>query len=430
MKKKIILGFITLLIPVFSLAPGFLQAENVSAKSCSGVDTSIIECEDEESGIGHILKLAINILSVGIAILAVIGITVTGIQYLTAKNNEEQVRKAKKRLVEIVIGIIIYVLIAGLLQWLIPGSTDPDDIAYYEPPESYSSGYTYPGIDDSGGGSGGSGGSGGFTETKQCTAKTDKEFINDSNGGIPGYYINIPSGANQKTPIIFYLSGSGETNGFNGQGLETAKARLLRIASIQFLFSTKDYISVIPIGPSSGWPVNAVVGLARGSWGKINDYLKNCGGIGSRKKYIMGMSLGAQGVWTIINSNPTLFDGAAPVSGYTSGAQAGNIGSTKIVAAVGTTGTGYENTSRASMGQLIGNLKTTGRLVVYLGATHDTITASINYEKLFGCLIKDSCGGSFDGKLPAIVYNSSSSGSWSSWCSENLVKKYGGSCSY
>lgn len=410
--------FLAIVLPIFVLTFSLIHTNLASAKSCGRVETAIIECGDEESGIGQTLKFIINIMSVGIGILAAIGITVVGIQYLTAGGNEEQTRKSKRRLVEIVIGIIAYVLLYALLQWLIPGSTDPDDIPYYEPVETPVTQETP--VTTTPGSS--------FTETKQCTAKTDKEFITDSNSGIAGYYINIPNGANQNTPIVFYLSGSGETNGFNGQSLETAKSRLMNIASVQYLFSANNFISVIPIGPSSGWPANAIVGLAKGSWGKLNEYLKNCDGIGNRKKYIMGMSLGAQGVWAIVNANPTLFDGASPVSGPTY-ATPSNFSHTKIVAAVGTYPQGYEDQSRYTIGRFIEQVSTDSRLIIYLDATHDTITRSINYQKLFSCLINNNCSGSFDSSVAkASVYSNKNDGSWQNWCKTNIQNKYKGDC--
>ncbi len=87
------------------------------------VETAILEeCGDRDGSdsIICLLRTAVDILSVGIGILAVIGITIVGIQYLTAGGNEEQTRKAKRRLFEIVIGIVAYVVIYALLQWLLP----------------------------------------------------------------------------------------------------------------------------------------------------------------------------------------------------------------------------------------------------------------------------------------------------------------------
>ncbi len=92
------------------------------AAECSGVDTSIIDCKNTDAGaIREILLIIIDIMSVGIGILGAIGITVVGIQYLTASDNVQQTTKAKKRLYEIVIGLAVYVLLYGLIEWLMPG---------------------------------------------------------------------------------------------------------------------------------------------------------------------------------------------------------------------------------------------------------------------------------------------------------------------
>jgi len=65
--------------------------------------------------------MVVNIFTVAIGILAAVGIAITGTQYLTAGPNEEKTRKAKRRLIEIIIGVAAYVLIYSLLVWLLPG---------------------------------------------------------------------------------------------------------------------------------------------------------------------------------------------------------------------------------------------------------------------------------------------------------------------
>ena len=59
-------------------------------------------------------------MTVGVGILGVIGITIVGIQYLTAGGNEEKTRKAKRRMFEIVIGLVVYVVFYAFLKWLMP----------------------------------------------------------------------------------------------------------------------------------------------------------------------------------------------------------------------------------------------------------------------------------------------------------------------
>ena len=59
-------------------------------------------------------------MSIGVGILGVLGIVIVGIQYLTAGGNEEQTRKAKRRMFEIVIGLVAYVLVYAFLKFLLP----------------------------------------------------------------------------------------------------------------------------------------------------------------------------------------------------------------------------------------------------------------------------------------------------------------------
>lgn len=104
--------FAALLLPV----PVF------ATSSCSGADTSILECEGGgDAGIWHILLLTIDIMSIGIGIIALIGILIFGIQYLTAAGDLNKTTKAKRRLYEIVIGLVAWVVLYSLCEWLMPG---------------------------------------------------------------------------------------------------------------------------------------------------------------------------------------------------------------------------------------------------------------------------------------------------------------------
>ena len=121
--KKILLSILSILMcgtiitaPVFATEcpEGCVPTAILGENGCS--------CDDGKgSGVISVLNFVVNIMTIGIGILAAIGITVVGIQYLTAGGNEEQVRKSKRRLIEIVIGIAAYVVIYALLVWLLPG---------------------------------------------------------------------------------------------------------------------------------------------------------------------------------------------------------------------------------------------------------------------------------------------------------------------
>lgn len=116
-KTKILLGFLAAgLITV-----GF-HASTALAADC---DTSILPgewCDDSSgNGVFEILNLVLNIMTAGIGILATIGLIVVGIQWMTAKDKEDQIVKAKSRLTNIVLGIVVWGVLWLFLSWLIPG---------------------------------------------------------------------------------------------------------------------------------------------------------------------------------------------------------------------------------------------------------------------------------------------------------------------
>lgn len=100
-----------------------------------GVETSILP---EDLTMGGLLRLILNILVYGLGIAAVIGVVVAGIMYMTARDNEQQVAKAKTRLTWVVGGLVAWAVMFGVANWLIPGGLDLD--ADFDPPSTEVSG--------------------------------------------------------------------------------------------------------------------------------------------------------------------------------------------------------------------------------------------------------------------------------------------------
>lgn len=73
-------------------------------------------------GIEEILKLVLNIVVYGLGAAAVLGTVIAGVMYLTARDNEAQIARAKTRLYEVVVGLVAWALMYAVLNWLIPGS--------------------------------------------------------------------------------------------------------------------------------------------------------------------------------------------------------------------------------------------------------------------------------------------------------------------
>lgn len=141
--KKILLSVLSIFVAsIIMVAPVFADTKCVPTsvlgnQKCKENSDGELEpggnincsCDDGEGGgIKEILKLVVDIMSIGVGVLAVIGISVSGVQYLTAGGSEEKTRKAKRRILEIVIGLIAYVLIYALLRFLLPGFNGVDNI--------------------------------------------------------------------------------------------------------------------------------------------------------------------------------------------------------------------------------------------------------------------------------------------------------------
>lgn len=116
--RKLLLSLATIIMVFSAYSLPAVAADNSNS---SGVETAVLTtCGQDSDGVGCILRLVVDIMSIGIGILGVIGITIVGIQYLTAGGNEEQTRKAKHRMFEIVIGLVAYVVLYAVLRWLLP----------------------------------------------------------------------------------------------------------------------------------------------------------------------------------------------------------------------------------------------------------------------------------------------------------------------
>ncbi|MBR3248656.1 hypothetical protein IKF89_01330 [Candidatus Saccharibacteria bacterium] len=123
--KKVFYSLVAMVIGgMMLMAPAMARCTQDQLDS-GCVSTSILangcSCDDGSgSETKRILQLVVTIMTMGVGILAVLGITIVGIQYLTAGGSEEKTRKAKRRMFEIVIGLVAYVIIYAVLHWLIP----------------------------------------------------------------------------------------------------------------------------------------------------------------------------------------------------------------------------------------------------------------------------------------------------------------------
>ena len=117
----VMMGF-GMVAPALQTAPAY--AEKYGESQRAAILTGCAEEEGTEEGNGKgimcVVRLVVNIMSVLVGVVGIIGIVIVGIQYLTAGGNEDQTRKAKRRLFEIIIGLVAYAFIYAIAQWILP----------------------------------------------------------------------------------------------------------------------------------------------------------------------------------------------------------------------------------------------------------------------------------------------------------------------
>ena len=115
---------IVALVAIFGVT--LLPVQNAMAAEEKPEMSILTQCRDADDtvdggGVFCVLNIVLDILTYGVGIAGTLGIIISGIQYLTARDNEQQLVKAKSRLFNIVIGLALYATMFALLKFLLPG---------------------------------------------------------------------------------------------------------------------------------------------------------------------------------------------------------------------------------------------------------------------------------------------------------------------
>jgi hypothetical protein len=94
---------------------------NATGQAC-GVETVILGCSGAgDNPIIRVFMEVFNFFAVGIGILTVAGIILGGIKYATANGNTSQAEQGITTIVNAVIGLLLFIFMFALLNWLVPG---------------------------------------------------------------------------------------------------------------------------------------------------------------------------------------------------------------------------------------------------------------------------------------------------------------------
>lgn len=89
---------------------------------CAGEKTDFFACDaDGADAIVGIIRIIILIVSVGVGIVAVGGIVYGAVLYASAQDSQDQIRKAIKTIRSVIIGVLLYVFMVTIINFLVPG---------------------------------------------------------------------------------------------------------------------------------------------------------------------------------------------------------------------------------------------------------------------------------------------------------------------
>lgn len=109
----------------------------VFAASCNGVQTSFdYGCTASTNIIVSIFIHAINFLAIGVGILVVAGIVFGALQYSSANGNTSQSQEGLKKIRSAIIGLVIFIFMYAIMDFLVPGGAFNADIPVANVPTS------------------------------------------------------------------------------------------------------------------------------------------------------------------------------------------------------------------------------------------------------------------------------------------------------
>lgn len=435
-KRKIIKSIFLSLIAILGLSLLALT-HNASAIECSGVDTTLIECDSGGTGgIWYIVNLVINIFTAGIAILGTIGIIWSGVLITSARDNEAQVAKGKKRILEVVIGLVAWGLLYVLIQLIIPGgATIPDsgvegvtasvdDEAYVGesvplkvtiiPDTVTDKSYSVSSSDKSIATVAGNNvrcQKVGSTTVKvttsngktaeapvNCKEKPKEDPTNPGGNTKPGdepstepidsangkynyngmdYWLNVPESATKNMPVVVFLHGSGET------GNASAVSYLPQVRA---MMGRSDFISIAPVAGTRNWEEGSKTATIKGI---IDDVVKRTGA-NKNRIYIWGFSMGGRGTFHMVNNYTTYFRAYMVISNCpAAGDTAANYSKIPLKMILGGAGDEIPNYYDCMMSAK-SQIESLGGSVEYQqlnGVSHGTMSSSLDYNAVFSWIL-------------------------------------------
>ena len=383
-------------ISIVTLCALLAAVFSMPAFAADGDSCAILLSSFCDGDLGGLLKLAVNIFTGAIVVAATIGIIWTGRIILMARDDVTEVAKAKKRFLEIVIGLVCWFIVYAGAGFFIPGfygsidnptisglsfsrsdSPSLQDMSQIKPDyggsQSGSTSGTDP-LDDPTSTSdptNPSTPSTPSTPSEPGTPVTPTSGQNTYNGMT--YFLNVPQNATTNMPLMIWLHGRGET---------ANPSAVRNYNQTQKMFARTDFISLVPVAPTRNWEDGKLGTLKAIIDGVVSEYKVN-----KNKIYIWGFSMGGRGTYYMLATYPGFFKAAVVVSNCCSGASYANVAKTPVYTLYGS----YEEGDYgACVKNDIAQINAAGGNAAYQvvgGQTHSTISYALDYNNIFNWML-------------------------------------------
>ena len=360
----------------------------------------------------------------------------SGVLIASARDNEAQVAKGKKRILEIVIGIVACGFMYVLIEFIIPGgaavpdsgvesvTVSIDGEAYVgestalkvtiipdsASDKSFSTSSADKSIATVAGGSVRCQKVGSTTikvttsnsktaeTTVTCKEKPKEDPTNPGGSTKPGdkpstepidsangkynyngmdYWLNVPESATKNMPVVVFLHGSGET------GNASAVSYLPQVKA---MMGRSDFISIAPVAGTRNWEEGNKTATVKGI---IDDVVKRTEA-NKNRIYIWGFSMGGRGTFHMVNNYTTYFRAYMVISNCpAAGDTAANYSKIPLKMILGGAGDEIPNYYDCMMSAK-SQIESLGGSVEYQqlnGVSHETMSSSLDYNAVFGWIL-------------------------------------------
>lgn len=114
-----LIAVVALLVPV---TPVFAAGTSIPAPTTGEFNcTGDLQACTKKNPIVQWINFFVNTLAVIIFVGATAMLIFAGIQYITAADNAQKVQDSKKRITNVIVGLIAFFFLYAFMQWLIPG---------------------------------------------------------------------------------------------------------------------------------------------------------------------------------------------------------------------------------------------------------------------------------------------------------------------